>query len=172
MVTSTSVWAARGTARVAAEPLWAVTNTSSRVSANRRVFMDPSGQRIRLPSPGWTGQGRESSHDKSERPHSGSMNGTRHRGPSRVSRAGAERWGEGRPYRGPPLQRSSRAVPGFPGRRRALGGVGGHIGAPHSNGHRGPSRVSRAGAERWGEWEAPSRTKVPSFRITDIGASG
>src|SRR5260370_1052996 len=42
-----------------------------------------------------------------------------------------ERWGVGGPSRGPSPATAIEARHGFAGTRRALGGLGGHLGAPH-----------------------------------------
>src|SRR5438105_154182 len=60
---------------------------------------------------------------------------TRERGAARVSRGAPSAGGCGGPCRAPPRGPMSTRVneerPGFPGALRALGGVGGHVGAPH-----------------------------------------
>src|SRR6266404_1924833 len=55
------------------------------------------------------------------------------------------------------LRRLSRRATAFAGARRALGGLGGHVGAPIiCDGYRGAPRLSPGRDERWGVWGAMS----------------
>src|SRR6266403_867884 len=72
--------------------------------------------------------------------------------------AGAPSVWEWRAFRGPHhLRRLSRRATAFAGARRALGGLGGHVGAPIiCDGYRGAPRLSPGRDERWGVWGAMS----------------